>query len=250
MISHIPFIWKLLEEKLFNGKKTTTSHVLVYGAIEFHSSGPLGCIASNKNIAQTTGLTEATVANIISTISKSGWIKVVLTKQNKRVKIIPLLDLKIINSASSESDAEDNSASSTDDAGLHPPMNIDTGLKTDLKVIDKSITKKEDVIDKNVSEDDIRLTNLLFDLMKQNHSHITREPSKKDFKDMSLLRRSDNRDTASIEFVIKWSQQDPFWNSNILSVTKLRKQFDQLVIRIKQDAQKQALNQALDLSQH
>ncbi len=44
--------------------------------------------------------------------------------------------------------------------------------------------------------------------------------------------RLDSRKPDRIEKVIRWSQQDSFWQSNILSVAKLRKQFDVLELRM------------------
>ena len=44
--------------------------------------------------------------------------------------------------------------------------------------------------------------------------------------------RLDNRSAARIEEVLRWSQSDPFWQNNILSTEKLRKQFDQLELKM------------------
>jgi len=46
--------------------------------------------------------------------------------------------------------------------------------------------------------------------------------------------RIDKRDVSEIGQVIEWCQQDQFWQSNILSTSKLRKQYDQLVIKMAQ----------------
>lgn len=68
--------------------------VLVYGAIEAHSFGEKGCIASNKTIAQETGLKEKTVANAVSKLNKLGWVKVQLDKNNHRILIEPSLTIE------------------------------------------------------------------------------------------------------------------------------------------------------------
>ena len=44
--------------------------------------------------------------------------------------------------------------------------------------------------------------------------------------------RLDKRKPERIEAVIRWCQQDPFWQSNILSAETLRKQFDRLELRM------------------
>lgn len=43
-----------------------------------------------------------------------------------------------------------------------------------------------------------------------------------------LMLRVDKRELESVQKVIRWSQTDDFWQSNILSTAKLREKFDQL----------------------
>lgn len=51
-------------------------------------------------------------------------------------------------------------------------------------------------------------------------------------EDIRLLIERDNRLPEEITYVIDWCQQDSFWKTNILSPSKLRKQYDQLVLKI------------------
>lgn len=51
--------------------------------------------------------------------------------------------------------------------------------------------------------------------------------------DIEKLIRIDGRNEHQIARIVRWSQADPFWNSNILSGQKLREKFDQLVVRSK-----------------
>jgi hypothetical protein len=44
--------------------------------------------------------------------------------------------------------------------------------------------------------------------------------------------RIDGRDPGEAETVLRWSQADPFWHSNILSMPKFRKQYDQLRLKM------------------
>ncbi|KXK29370.1 MAG: hypothetical protein UZ01_02264, partial [Candidatus Brocadia sinica] len=43
--------------------------------------------------------------------------------------------------------------------------------------------------------------------------------------------RLDKRPPEEIEKVVAWCQQDSFWQNNILSTEKLRKQYDQLYLK-------------------
>jgi hypothetical protein len=48
-----------------------------------------------------------------------------------------------------------------------------------------------------------------------------------------LLIDRDGRTVEQVEQVIDWSQADAFWRSNVLSMPKLREQFDQLTLKMK-----------------
>lgn len=91
MLKQIPFYASLLDRDLEGGVKSSTGHVLVYGAIEAHALGPRGCVASNKTIALETGLSESRTRNCLSEISRAGWVRVNLDKNNHRIGVIPLL---------------------------------------------------------------------------------------------------------------------------------------------------------------
>lgn len=53
--------------------------------------------------------------------------------------------------------------------------------------------------------------------------------------DVRLMMEADNRTEEQIVYLMDWCQNDSFWKSNILSTSKLREKFDQLVIRVKED---------------
>ena len=82
-----------------------------------------------------------------------------------------------------------------------------------------------------------RLVFLLKDLILQNNpkAKITDSQLKNWYKEVRLMVERDNRTLEEIEFVITKSQNDPFWKENILSMGKLRKKFDQLWIKFKNE---------------
>lgn len=47
--------------------------------------------------------------------------------------------------------------------------------------------------------------------------------------------RLDGRTAEEISEMIRWSQQDPFWSTNIISMGKLREKFDQLTLKRKRE---------------
>lgn len=52
-------------------------------------------------------------------------------------------------------------------------------------------------------------------------------------KDVRLMRTKDNRTPDQLAFMWSWARKDEFWQSNILSMSKFRKQFDKLVAKAK-----------------
>lgn len=94
----IPFYGQLMDLPLTSPgdprpKRAGQSHVLIYGAIEAHDYGDKGCIASNKTIAEETGLSVSRVASIISELAGGMWVQVNLNGIGQRTSIQPLLTL-------------------------------------------------------------------------------------------------------------------------------------------------------------
>ena len=96
-------------------------------------------------------------------------------------------------------------------------------------------------LEKVPNEVDIRLTQLLIDLMTKNNpnSSIIRRltPKRQEvwIDECRKLREIDERTPEQIEQIIIFSQNDPFWKSNILSMPKLREKFDQLWLKAKKE---------------
>ena len=79
---------------------------------------------------------------------------------------------------------------------------------------------------------EIRLSNLLYNLMLKNNSNVKKPNFQTWAKNIDLMIRIDKRSLDDIEKTIKWCQKDDFWHTNILSTAKLRKQFDQLSLKM------------------
>ncbi len=66
-------------------------------------------------------------------------------------------------------------------------------------------------------------------------------------KHIDLMIRIDNRNPDDIETIINWCQHDTFWQDNILSTRKLRKQYDQLNLKMRGN-ENYGINQRSDTS--
>jgi DNA-binding transcriptional MocR family regulator len=125
MLKHIPFYATLLGRELSSGKKANNGMVLVYGAIEAHSMGSKGCIASNRLIAEETGLSSGTVANYISELNRAGWIEAVIKTINGgiyRDKINTLLTISTPSFPDEPLHTQMIPPSSANDTPLHTQM--------------------------------------------------------------------------------------------------------------------------------
>jgi hypothetical protein len=65
--------------------------------------------------------------------------------------------------------------------------------------------------------------------------------------DVRLMIERDNRTEDQITYLMDWCQNHSFWKSNILSPSKLREKFDQLIMRVKEDIKKQNKQQEKEI---
>jgi len=82
------------------------------------------------------------------------------------------------------------------------------------------------------NSNEFRLANFLFSHIKRNNPKA-KEPNIQSWAgDFDKILRIDKRPVEEVKSVISWSQKDEFWFQNILSATKLRKQYDQLLLKM------------------
>ena len=102
------------------------------------------------------------------------------------------------------------------------------------ETIQKKYTK-ERVISKDITPIDYELSKLLIQEIRNNLPTF-KEPNLDSWANhVSRMRRLDKRTPEQIEYLIKWCQQDSFWQGNILSTQKLREKFDTLTAQVKRN---------------
>jgi len=95
---------------------------------------------------------------------------------------------------------------------------------------------------KEVSEIDTKLVQLLISLMEKNNPNssilkrLTPKRQEEWINQCRLLREADGKTQEEIETIIRFSQRDIFWKSNILSMPKLREKWDQLYMKAKRES--------------
>jgi len=112
-------------------------------------------------------------------------------------------------------------------SGLNPSYSPLSKVKESKEEVKES----KEAFSQNSSE--FRLAFHLFNLILKRKPTF-KKPNMKDWaKQIDLMIRIDKRKPNDILNVILWCQSDPFWQNNILSTAKLRKQFDQLELKMK-----------------
>lgn len=123
--------------------------------------------------------------------------------------------------------------------GKKPPKKEAVCAKLDTPNKDKEIkTKYKRLVEgqRNKKHDldgqEIKLSLFLLNfILKRNPSH--KKPDLQKWASaMDKILRLDGRSAEEVKKVIRWSQEDSFWQNNILSPVKLRKQFDQLALKM------------------
>ncbi|MBE0534770.1 MAG: helix-turn-helix domain-containing protein [Phycisphaerae bacterium] len=82
------------------------------------------------------------------------------------------------------------------------------------------------------SSEAVKLAELLLALIIERKPDFRKPNMKTWAAEVDRMIRLDKRTGERIEAVIMWSQADNFWRDNILSTAKLRKQFDQLELKM------------------
>jgi hypothetical protein len=83
------------------------------------------------------------------------------------------------------------------------------------------------------SETGLRLARLLREHILENNPKAKITPAQETnwAREADLMLKRDNRTEQEVRDLIEWSQQDSFWQGNILSMGKLREKFDQLTVK-------------------
>lgn len=112
-------------------------------------------------------------------------------------------------------------------------------------IVEPPVLRKEKKADKkkifDLDSDAYKLSELLYQKCIENNPNFPGRDLQSWAKHMDLLLRVDKYPPRLVEAVIKWCQADSFWKCNILSTSKLRKQFPQLILKAKEHHEKNTI---------
>jgi len=87
----------------------------------------------------------------------------------------------------------------------------------------------------SVSLGALELCSKLWELIQERKRNFRRPDMVQWGHDMDKIIRIDKRTPQELGEIIEWCQQDDFWQNNILSPSKLRKQLDRLELQMQRD---------------
>lgn len=181
-----------------------------------------------------TGVDENTALDIMAVLENLGkidkelwdkkliWIPTLVKRVekvfNKRKINIPQKP-QLPDSEVSESDISDSESSIN---------SISEAETTQSKVKQSKVNKK--TYSQNSNE--FRLSHLLLSLITKRRNTFKKPDLQKWCVHIDRMIKTDKREYNEIERIIRWCQQDDFWQNNILSTQKLREQFDKLALKM------------------
>ena len=212
----------------------------VYMILCRHSSKIQECFPSKKLIAQKLSISERSVYSAIKKLHQYNIVKIknqgrkkdgsfknltyILVDKSEWLEILPQAS-SAVGKSSRRQEVQAPSATGAVSRRQQVP-NKETHIEP--------YTYKETHI--NYSPISLKLAKLLYKLIKDNNPSWYVKPNWDNWaEDIDKINRLDNRTFEQIKWMIEWSQEDEFWSQNILSPTKLRKQFNQMVVKAKQN---------------
>ncbi len=121
-----------------------------------------------------------------------------------------------------------NNTSVKNDTRTSVNNNTKTSVKNDTH-------KRQKTIKDSPNSDEVRMAQLLFSLIQNRNPGHKKPDMEKWAIHVDRMIRLDNRSIEDIEKIIKWCQEDEFWQNNILSTVKLRDKYDQLKLKMESE---------------
>lgn len=186
-----------------------------------------GCTASNKWFAEYFGVSRHAAIDIIRKLREAKFIESkILKRQGKK---ITLRELSITDNDSKQSLLTNSNVDGKQSLpGIVSNTYFDSKQTPQEKTNSKTNSKTKTF---RPNSDEFRLSELLLNLILERKPDFKKPNLQSWAKDIDKMIRLDSRKPETIEKVIQWSQADDFWQNNILSADKLRKQFDKLELK-------------------
>jgi len=182
-----------------------------------------GCFASNAHFAEFFGITKGRCTQIIKSLEKKGLVTIKLEREGKNVSKRIIKVARKLNTLVSKLNTPLSETK-------HPYLENDEGSNTITSNTINNTVNKTSRTKLKLETHHLKLAELLYKQIQNNLPNF-KEPNLEMWaNEFRLIMERDKRDGKEIQNLIIKSQSDDFWKKNILSPSKLRKQYDRLVI--------------------
>ncbi|MCK4294284.1 MAG: hypothetical protein KAY65_13890 [Planctomycetes bacterium] len=162
-----------------------------------------------KKLSEQTGIPESTVERILTYFENEHQIE---QQKTNKFRVIAIRNWEKYQGCEKENSKADSKWTAN-------------GQQADTYKNDKNEKKQKNY---SPDSDPFRLSELLLKLILARKGDFKKPNLQGWAVHIERMIRLDNRKPGRIEAVISWCQQDEFWQDNILSTEKVRKQFDRL----------------------
>lgn len=182
-------------------------------------------ITSIRKLCEKWGWSNTKVTQFLNLLQSDGMIVLKSDSKKTLITITNYHDYQKREDGKATQNRQDNDVKQME---IHTNKN-DKELKNDKEVKDSSCRKSKSYDEKSIP---YQLALRLLNSIRENNPGFKEPNLQKWSDDFRLMIERDNRLPEEITTLIDWCQQDSFWKTNILSPSKLRKQYDQLVLKI------------------
>lgn len=195
-----------------------------------------GCFASNAYFAEFFQLSKNRCSEVIKSLENKNLISVKYIREDGK-KNIEKRVIRVIDKPKSGIRETDRPIRKVEEGYSENCEDNNTVFNTTFNnTKDIKPSSRKQVYDKDSVHYQLALR-LYENILKNNPDH--KKPNLHTWaNDIRLMMERDNRTAEKIAYLMDWVQNDSFWKSNILSVSKLREKYDQLVLRVKEDIAK------------
>jgi hypothetical protein len=168
----------------------------------------------------------------LQTLEKMGNLNI---KTNNKFSVITLDKWGVYQGEEEESEQQNehqmNNKRTSNEHQMNTNKNVNNGNNGENEKNKKPSYPKFEICD-------MELSKYFYSLILENNENAKQPNFETWAKDIRLMRERDNRKIEHIRYMMNWAQQDSFWKVNILSPSKLREKYDQLLLKAKAEHEK------------
>lgn len=190
------------------------------------------CTATNNYFSNLYDIKSNSISRNIRHLKERGYLEVELIRNGKEIKTRKLIPNN--NRVNTPNNPTVKGCTPYGYQGINPTVK---GNNTSNNNTSNNNSSKSKVRTYESDDPNLKLANYLLSKIRERNSNVYPMDSKnqpdtqKWANDIRLMHERDARSYEDIKRIIEWCQQDSFWQDNILSASKLRKQFKQLVAK-------------------